>query len=355
MKLKVKAITGNKLFNIVSWLVTGVIVLSLLGFAYWKSPLLDEPEPAVVVTPPPTEESSIGAAILPEIQISDSDDGISRKVYLQTNMPDRPQYDPIVYTVVRGDSVFGIADKFSLKPESLLASNFLVLKDDPHSLRVGQVLTIPPVDGVYYQWEEGDSLESVAGEFDVEPGAILDWIGNRLDLTDPKVKAGEWVMIPGGSRDFVIPILQPTVYRSSSGGSSTTTTCRGGAVGSGFFQWPAANNYLSGNDFWSGHRAIDIAAGEGAPVYASDSGVVVRADIGSYNSGYGNVIMIDHGNGYLTLYAHLSSVNVSLCQSVYAGQVIGASGNTGNSFGAHLHFEIRTSDGGFLNPWQVLP
>jgi hypothetical protein len=152
MKLKVKAITGNKLFNIVSWLVTGVIVLSLLGFAYWKSPLLDEPEPAVLVTPPPAEDGSIEVATLPEIHLPASENGISRKVYLRTDMPDRPQYDSILYTVVRGDSVFGIADKFSLKPESLLASNFLVLKDDPHSLRVGQVLTIPPVDGVYYQW-----------------------------------------------------------------------------------------------------------------------------------------------------------------------------------------------------------
>jgi len=355
MKIKGKSITTSRIFTIVSWVVTGVIVLSLLGFVYLKSPLLDDPQIAVIETLPPAEEETAATVTLPDVEFLDSADGISRKVYLQTNMPDRPQYDPIVYTVVRGDSVFGIADKFSLKPESLLASNFLVLKDDPHSLRVGQVLIIPPVDGVYYQWEDGDTLESVADDFDVESGAILDWIGNRLDLTEPKVQPGEWVMIPGGSRDFVIPILQPTVYRSSSGGGSTTTTCKGGAVGSGFFQWPAANHYLSGNDFWSGHRAIDIAAAEGTPIYASDSGVVVRADIGSYNSGYGNVIMIDHGNGYLTLYAHLSSVNVSLCQSVYAGQVIGASGNTGNSFGAHLHFEIRTSDGGFLNPWQVLP
>lgn len=355
MKEKKKSFTGSRLFNVISWVVTGVIVLSLLGFAYWKSPLLDDPQPEIPEPLPTVEEQPTITVELPNIDLSTGSDGINRKVYLQTNMPERPQYNPIEYTVVFGDSVFGIADKFNLKPESLLASNFVVLKDDPHSLRVGQVLTIPPVDGVYYQWEEGDTLESVANEFDVDPETIVDWIGNRLDLTNPEVKPGEWVMIPGGGRDFVIPVLQPTVYRSSSGGGTRTSACTGGAVGSGYFQWPAANHYLSGNDFWSGHRAIDIAADQGATVYASDSGVVVRADVGNYNSGYGNVIMIDHGNGYLTLYAHLSSVNVSLCQSVYAGQVIGASGNTGNSFGAHLHFEIRTSDGGYLNPWQVLP
>ncbi|PIU20111.1 MAG: hypothetical protein COT18_03950 [Elusimicrobia bacterium CG08_land_8_20_14_0_20_59_10] len=75
---------------------------------------------------------------------------------------------------------------------------------------------------------------------------------------------------------------------------------------------------------------------------------------GGYNYGYGNVIMIDHGNGYVTLYAHLSQINVAPCQGVYVGNLIGLSGNTGNSFGAHLHFEVRLN-GGFVNPWYVLP
>ena len=64
--------------------------------------------------------------------------------------------------------------------------------------------------------------------------------------------------------------------------------------------------------------------------------------------------MIDHGNGYATLYAHLSQINVTRCQGVYAGNMIGLAGNTGNSFGAHLHFEVRQG-GGFISPWYVLP
>jgi murein DD-endopeptidase MepM/ murein hydrolase activator NlpD len=98
--------------------------------------------------------------------------------------------------------------------------------------------------------------------------------------------------------------------------------------------------------------AIDIAAGLGAPVYASDSGVVVTA--GWNSSGYGNVIMIDHGTGYSSVYGHLSQINVSLCQGVTQGQLIGLAGSTGNSTGAHLHFEIRLN-GGYVNPWSVLP
>lgn len=134
--------------------------------------------------------------------------------------------------------------------------------------------------------------------------------------------------------------------------STVTNSCSNGATGSGTFMWPTDNHFLSGNDYEAGHPGIDIAAGEGAPVYAADSGVVTA--MGDDKSGYGNVIQLDHGNGYLTVYAHLSEIGVSMCQRVYAGQRIGSAGNTGNSRGAHLHFEI-IQDNWSINPWLVLP
>ena len=85
---------------------------------------------------------------------------------------------------------------------------------------------------------------------------------------------------------------------------------------------------------------------------AASAGVIVIAQ-GGYNYGYGNFIEIDHGNGYATIYAHLSQINVSVCQGVSAGEVIGISGSTGNSTGAHLHFEIRRG-GANINPWELL-
>ena len=112
----------------------------------------------------------------------------------------------------------------------------------------------------------------------------------------------------------------------------------GGAVGTGGFIWPTANHYVSGNDYWSGHLAIDIAAGLGDPVWAADTGVVVFA--GWSNGGYGNMVMIDHGNGWQSLYGHLSQVIAGCGQSVGQGQTIGLAGSTGNSTGPHLHFEI---------------
>ena len=114
-------------------------------------------------------------------------------------------------------------------------------------------------------------------------------------------------------------------------------------VGSGNWVWPTTTrNVTCGYLCYSGHYAIDISAYVGQPVYAADSGVIVSA---GYSSGYGYNILINHKNGYYTRYAHLSSLNVSSGQTVEAGQTIGLAGNTGNSTGPHLHFEIRTNTG----------
>jgi murein DD-endopeptidase MepM/ murein hydrolase activator NlpD len=278
---------------------------------------------------------------------------ITRLVSLKTNIPERPRYKAIEHEVIRGDSVFAIATEYKIKPESLLWANYDVLKDSPDSIRVGMVLKIPPTDGVYYQWQAGDTLDSIAVKFKAIKDDLINWPGNDIDLVDPEPKVGSYVMVPGGVREFVQWLI-PTVARAKSGTAKVNAgSCGGGPVGSGGFQWPADNHFISGNDYWSGHLGIDIAAGEGAPVYAADSGVVTMA-VGGYNYGYGNVIMIDHGNGYITLYAHLSQINVATCQGVYAGNLIGLAGNTGNSFGAHLHFEVRQG-GGFISPWYVLP
>jgi murein DD-endopeptidase MepM/ murein hydrolase activator NlpD len=134
--------------------------------------------------------------------------------------------------------------------------------------------------------------------------------------------------------------------------TAETASCSDGVVGSGVFVWPADNHFLTGNDYSLDHPGIDIAAGEGSPVYAADAGVVIAE--GDDEAGYGNVIEIDHHNGYLTIYAHLSMIGVSMCQSVEAGQWIGAAGSTGNARGAHLHFAIAL-DGRAVNPWTVLP
>ncbi len=353
--MKVLEFIRHNRFNIISWFVTILIVAAIVAGGFWYQGTTTAS--ALVPEPTAQPEEKPPEVALP---VSGSGDGsesgfqsISRTIQLKTNMPERPRYTVDKYTVARGDSVFAIAEKYKIEPETLLWANYDSLQDNPHNLKPGITLNVPPTDGIYYQWKDGDTLESVAGEFKAEVDSIINWPGNDIDLTNPTVAPGSWVMVPGGEREFVQWLI-PTIASGSSGTSGTSgSVCSGGAVGSGGFVWPANNHFLSGNDYWSGHLAIDIAAGEGAPVYAADSGVVTMAQ-GGDNYGYGNVIQIDHRNGYSTLYAHLSVIGVGLCESVYAGQWIGAAGNTGNSQGAHLHFEVRQG-GGFINPWYVLP
>jgi len=343
----------SRIFYILSWIITGLVVITLISFGYIKYKSIHSPEEIIQATAQPTADQD-GVVTLVQIQDpSGKAQAIVRLVSLKTNIPERPRYKEIDHVVVRNDSVFGISSEYNITPETLLWANYDVLEDSPDSLRLGMVLRVPPTDGVYYQWQAGDTLDSVATKFNAKPEEVINWPGNNIDLVDPEPEVGSYVMIPGGSREFVQWLI-PTVARGSSGTASlNTSACGAGPVGSGGFVWPADNHFLSGNDYWGGHLGIDLADGEGGPVYAADSGVVTMA-IGGYNAGYGNVIMIDHGNGYVTLYAHLSQINVVRCQGVYAGNVIGLAGNTGNSFGAHLHFEVRQG-GGFISPWYVLP
>jgi murein DD-endopeptidase MepM/ murein hydrolase activator NlpD len=299
-------------------------------------------------------ESSAPAS-LPNYEVVNPELALIRYANPVTIIPTRARTEATTYTIETGDSVFGIAQFFNITPETILWANKDTLNDDPHMISVGSELRIPPTDGVYYEWKEGDTIESVASEFKVDPNAILDWTANKIDRTNPEVTPHTWVMIPGGEREFQQWVV-PTIPRGAAGVNSSIPgacdTSAGGAYGTGTFIWPTNNQFISGNDYWSGHLAIDIGAMTGDAIYASDSGVVVYA--GGISGGYGNMIMIDHGNGYQTLYAHLSAINVRCGQSVYQGNVIGAAGSTGNSTGPHLHFEVRYL-GGFLNPHYVLP
>ncbi len=345
-------IAASRWFNITSWGITAVIVAGMLGFAFlhvYGLPISAAGIARATTAPSSPQVVSTAAQVSVSLLMQPA---IERKLTLKTIIPERPRSAVITHTVESGDSVFAIAKEYKIKPDSLLWANYAVLNDTPDSLRPGQELKIPPTDGILYQWKDGDTLDKIAAQYKARPNDILDWSGNNIDLTNPTIKTGQWVMIPGGSREYK-QWLVPTIARKHSGTASVAgSACGDGPVGSTNFVWPAQNHFLSGNDFYAGHLGIDIAAGEGAPVYAADSGVVTIAS--GVSSGYGNVIMIDHGNGFVTLYAHLSQFNVKPCQGVTVGQLIGLAGNTGNSSGAHLHFEVR-ENGGFINPWNVLP
>ncbi len=350
----------GRVVSLLAWLaaLVSVAVALYLGWKTFSSQQApQQPTLAAVQTVEPMPKASNIRIELPQINLPSKVQAITRSLPLHTIIPNRPDDKIHDYTVDTGDSVFEIALKFKIKPETVLWANYDLLNDNPDLISQGMDLKIPPVDGVYYQWQEGDTVDSVAARFDTQRDEILNWPGNNLDLTDPEIEPGTWILIPGGHREFRQWII-PVIPRGRAGVSKSVYgagACSGGyegAYGSGAFIWPAGNHYLSGNDYWSGHLGIDIAAGEGAPIYAADSGVIVFA--GWATGGYGNMIMIDHGNGYQTLYAHLSSVGVACGRSISQGTTIGYAGSTGNSTGSHLHFEVRYQ-GGFVNPWFVLP
>lgn len=352
---------SDRVLTLGAWAIALILVL-LAVYLGWRvrtnqaairepSEIVSAIQPTLAPNPQPED---VGLPALPGRPATRA---IARQAALHTIIPTRPRQEAVSYVVSTGDSIFGIAYNYGIEPETVLWANYDQLNDDPDMLSLGMELSIPPVNGVYYQWEEGDTVESVATEFKANAEDILSWPGNHVDLTNPKFEAGQWIMVPDGKREFQQWIV-PTIARENSGVNASVLgpgACSGsydGAYGSGAFEWPTASHVLSGNDYWSGHLGIDIGGSTGDGIFASDAGVVVFA--GWALNGYGYMVMIDHGTGYQTLYAHLSSVSAACGQSVYSGTYIGAMGSTGNSTGPHLHYEVRFM-GGFINPWFVLP
>jgi hypothetical protein len=192
---------------------------------------------------------------------------------------------------------------------------------------VGQELIILPIDGVYHQVGGSDTIDGIAASYKVEPTAVIDYPLNELDPDNPIIEVGQWLVVPGGQKPFV-----PRTVTAYSGPVPDDA-----AVGIGAFGWPASGVISQG--YWSGHQGLDVAAWEGAPISAADSGHVVFA--GWDDTGYGYTVVIDHGNGFQTLYAHLQAYYVDAGDNVAKGQQIAEMGITGNTTGPHLHFEIR--------------
>ena len=299
------------------------------------------------------------------VSINITYEGIPRMAQPFTIIPSRPRQEITTYTVQQGDTIFGIAEKFGLDPQTILWGNYAILQDNPHALQPDQELNILPVNGTFYEWQDGDGLNGVSSFFGVTPEDIINFPGNNLDsqtigdYARPNISPGTMLVVPGGTREFVSWSAPLGVTREDPAlarvlGPGACDPIAGGAVGFGNFVWPTNKHYLSGFDYSpkSNHWGIDIAGSEGEGVYATDAGVIVYS--GWNNYGYGNMVMIDHGNGFQSLYAHLSDIYRFCGQSVGQGEGIGAIGNTGRSSGAHLHFEIMTATYK-INPWDVLP
>ncbi len=354
----------------VSRIGAGILTFALVFIVVWLLRLFYHTEALALPAdraPDMIQPTFTPAVTLPDLPEAESQAaGIARKALIHTTIPSRPRQEVVKYTVQAGDTVFGIAEKWGLKPQTILWANYYTLRDDPHNLQPGQDLNILPVDGAYYEWQPGDGLSGVARFFGVTPEDIINYPANALDAAtigdyaNPNIQTGTWLIVPGGTRQFIswsAPIGvtrdNPAVARQMGPGACGPVS--DGAVGFGSFVWPTVRHYLSGFDYSpeTNHRGIDIAGSETEGVYAADAGVIVYA--GWNDWGYGNMIVVDHGNGWQTLYAHLSNISVVCGMSVGQGAMIGLIGSTGRSSGPHLHFEMMHTQYGKVNPWLYLP
>jgi murein DD-endopeptidase MepM/ murein hydrolase activator NlpD len=298
--------------------------------------------------------------------VENSLEGVTRQASIHTTIPNRTRTDIQTYTVQKGDTLFGVAEKYNLKPETIFWSNRYVMGNDPENLIPGMELNILPVEGAYHRWSAGEGLNGVASFYGVTAEDIINYSGNNLnldsigELSNPNIEPGTMLIIPNGYATFVS--LIPDINRkniavgSAIGAGACGKAIDDGAYGVGMFIWPTNQTKITGYD-WSpetNHNGIDIGGKSGDPIYAADNGIVVYA--GWSSVGYGYLVIIDHGNGFTSLYAHLleGSIMVECGQSIWQTNVIGGMGTTGNSSGVHLHFEIRNG-GTPVNPKDYLP
>lgn len=245
----------------------------------------------------------------------------------------------IEYIVQEGDTVSSIADKFDVSTDTILWQNDLTSKD---KIKKGQKLEILPISGVSHKVQKGDTVYSIAKKFDTSPQAIVDFPFNVFVNDETfELAIGQIIIVPDG----VMPKVIQTSPRMR-----LITPDAGTVVALGNFIWPAGGT-ISQNFYWY-HKGIDIANKTSPDILAADSGKVVVAGWPD-GYGYGNRVLIDHGNGYKTLYGHLSKIYVVPGQSVARGNAIGKMGSTGRSTGIHLHFEV-IKNGSYINPLSIL-
>lgn len=261
---------------------------------------------------------------------------------LTTVVPeDRVRDKVLEYPVQTGDTISAIAEKFDISVDTVLWENNLTKNS---SIKPGQILRILPVSGVSHKVTRGETIYTIAKKYDSPSQAIVDFPFNTFaDNETFALSVGQALIVPEGKKPNTIPV-NPSAYiaqRTPNAGSVSAT---------GQFAWPMGGT-ITQRFFWY-HKGLDIATAHGTTILAADAGRVLTAGW-TDNTGYGNRVMIDHGNGYTTLYAHMSKIFVVSGQTVNRGDQIGQEGSTGRSTGPHLHFEIR-KNGVAQNPLLYL-
>lgn len=257
---------------------------------------------------------------------------------LSTVISAKPRDKVENYRVRSGDTLASIAEKFGISVDSIKWANNL--KSD--TIKPDETLKIPPVTGVVHTVVSGETVYSIAKKYNTSAQNIVNFIFNDFaDLDTFALRAGQVLYVPDG----VIEPEQPKYIAQAPQYANAIAGLRG----SSSFIWPTTG-VITQYPTWY-HMAFDIASNGGPPILAADTGTVTYA--GCINWGYGCHVMVDHGNGFQTLYGHMSSLSVSAGQAVSQGAQLGIMGSTGRSTGPHLHFEVRLN-GALQNPQNYL-
>ncbi len=249
-----------------------------------------------------------------------------KNIALTTVPENRQRTEYLAYVIESGDTLFGIGSKFKVSVDALKYVNNL---NDGSILKVGSNILIPPTSGLIHKVEAGDSLASIAQKYSVPAQAIADF--NYL-LEPNKLALGTELVIP----DAKIPqpvVINLSLIPATIGRGETDTKAK-----KGWCMWPTAVSVITQNFSWY-HTGLDISGGGMPPIYACSGGVVTRSGWDPF--GLGLHIRVDHGNGYETIYGHMSRLDVSYGDKVKKGEIMGLMGSTGNSTGPHIHFMIK--------------
>jgi murein DD-endopeptidase MepM/ murein hydrolase activator NlpD len=252
-----------------------------------------------------------------------------------------PKGEITEYRVVEGDTISSIAQKFGVSIDTILWENNL---KSVEAIKPKQILKILPVTGVRHQVKRGETVYSIAKYYSVDAQNIIDYPFNSFSNDEIfALTAGQELIVPEG--------IEPKETFTGVRNLAKTVAPIPGVVGEGNFMWPTAGMITQRYSWY--HPAVDIANRSNPPVVAAATGSVITA--GWNGGGYGNYVVIDHGNGYRTLYGHLlnNSMVVKAGDKVSQGQKLGNMGSTGRSTGTHLHFEIITP-GGKVDPLKML-
>lgn len=306
--------------------LTSSLIFSSIIFAGWQD----------IVTP-----RTLAQVRLDGEELMVNSEVLVREYVSETIIPEGRGRDEVIeYTIQPGDTLSSIGERFKVSMESLAYINDI---RNENLLSVGETFKIPPVSGVIHAVKTGETVSSIAQKWSVPPQSIVDinWLDEPYLLS-----VGQELVIPNA----VIPAPQPQTFAGI-----PTSHVSGGlqlqpqAAGTGKFLFPAAGKITQYFSWY--HPAIDIANSSAPDVMAADSGTIVYS--GWKQGGYGITVWVDHGNGFVTQYVHLSNAYVSPGQAVSRGQAVGRMGATGRAYGTHLHFVIL-QNGRAINPLSVL-